>query len=926
MVVASLWPLWLRQLAVHQDFVWFGTLLAWGCASLLWWRRAGHEAGWRWLPWAAAAASLGTLVQFGIFNPHLDIFQSRLRPGTVYDYVPALIDPDLLGDLLLTALTTAWAIVWWLLALPAGNRLGRTLAVLAGLGAAMAAVQFPTWGTAALAGLVFAAAWWQTRADRGAVRLLALLVALLPVVSTVGPVAAALGEMQRAGPPGVAGLLAATAQLLVAATVAAMLLRRPAAPSQLPPEAGAWRWWLAGAVWLVLGLGFAYQVGADNRHEVQQNRLRQTAARAASITPAVVAEWARALPRGWPREVHDGVVILPSDDYAGRTGPLSRVLEREFRSVPFAERARLLVVNGGWLLAVADSRGRIADGTVTILRRATADDERAWQEARNVVETSPVPEIGAPYYCRAAIHATDGRMVGWLEVEMREFFQSLERKWRSGPLLVTALGLLLGATFVLQRRVDREREFALRAAVVEAESNRLKSAFLATVSHELRTPLQSVLGYSELLRARVTQDAQATAWLEAVRQHGELMTRLVNDLIDLGAVEAGTLRLAPRAARPAELLEQIVEGMRPRAAQQGLELKCEIARDLPAAVSLDAERWRQVIFNLVGNAVKFTERGQVSVVLRRGVGERLELAVTDTGPGIAPAEQARLFKPFSRLERTAHKEGAGIGLALCEALCRAMGGALTVVSDGRSGATFTATVALVPAPEETPVAEDGGADLSGHHVLVVDDNRLVRELFTTILTSAGARCSAVGTAAAARRAMSDASVTAVLLDFALPDESGLTLAPQLRALRPRLRIVGASAHAGAVERAAALAAGMDDFVTKPVTAAALLRALGATPPARVSSSPWRGEVERLFRAEAAAAGAAVEAALQTGEAARTRAAAHYLANSAAAVGDLALCDRCEAVVRAAEQGDLRAAEAAWSHAREALKRWIQARG
>lgn len=922
MVVAFSWPLWLQQLAVHQDYVWFGTLLAWGVTALLWWRRS-DDAEWRWFPWAAGAVIAGALVQFGIFNPHLDIFQSRLRPGTVYDFVPALIDPDLLGDWLLTLLAAGWAIAWWHLALPTRALLWRGLVLAAVVVAAMLTVVRPEWGSVVLAGLLIAAGWKLTRGLSGKIKGHVWLVSLIPVLSTIGPIAACTGEMQRSGPPGVFGLLAAGLQLVIAVLLGRLVARRPGGANLLPEKPVDWRWWLAGIVWVIGGLAFARQVGADNRHELHQNRLRQTASRAESLASSVVETWPRSLPGRWPRVVSDGVLRVPADDYAGLTGPLSRLLEREYRTVPFVERARLLVLNDGWLFAVADSRGRIADGTVTLLRRADLQDERAWREASNLIETSPVPQIGAPYFCRAAICTVDGRMVGWLEVEMREFFQSMERKWRSGPLLVTALGFLLGATFVMQRRILQEREQAWRAAAIEAESNRLKSAFLATVSHELRTPLQSLLGYGELLRSRVADDAQASAWLEAVRQHGELMTRLVNDLIDLGAVEAGTLRLAVRPAQPADLLTQIIEGLRPRAKAKGLELKCEIDPELPAAVAFDPERWRQVAFNLIGNAVKFTERGGVTVALRRGEGNWLELAVSDTGPGISAEEQARLFKPFSRLERTAHKEGAGVGLALCAALCRAMGGELSVRSDGRSGATFLAAVELVPAVMEESAVEQGDADLVGHHVLVVDDNQLVRELFAAIVTTAHARCTTVGTAAAAKNALADASIDAVLLDLALPDGTGVALAPELRALRSGLRIVGVSAHAGAAEREAALAAGMDEFLAKPATPASLLQALGSKSAMRTSASPWKSRLEQLFGAEAAVSAAAVDAALQAGDAARVRAAAHYLANSAAAVGDVTLCDLCEEVVRAAEQGDLTAARAGWDRARDALLVWTQ---
>ncbi|MBI2514190.1 MAG: response regulator [Opitutae bacterium] len=929
----SHWPLWFERFAIHQDYVWFVVLLGWGFTALLWWRRAARERAWDWVPWAAAAGALGAVVQFGIFNPHLDIFQSRLKPGTIRDFVPAAIDVELLGDWLLAALAAGWAIAWSWLALrerASAWRVGFSASVVAAAGVHVFA---PRIGSVALAAAVLLPALALARGRSRAGQLALLLAAAGPLFSTIGPVAAATGELQRVGPPTAFGLVAALYQCLAAALVFFVVRResprRAAATAHDRIPRG---WWALAAAWLAGGLWFAQEVGWDNRHELHQNRLRGAAARAQVIRSDLLERWAQPLPPLWrPGADGDATRMLPGC-FADLTDALSQLVAREFRFTPFVERVRIVVVNSGWVFVLADSRRHLPDGVVEVLRRATPPDEADWAAARNLIEVSPVPEIGRPYFCRAAMVAADGRMLGWLEFEQREFFQSIERKWRSGPLLVTALGLLLGATLVLQRRVDREREAAERDAAVQTEASRVKSAFLATVSHELRTPLQSLLGYGELLRARVESDAQSAAWLDAMRQHGELMTRLVNDLIDLGAIDAGTLRLAPRVVAPGQLVLGVVEGLRPRAEAKGLRLQCVVDASVPTAVRLDDARWRQVVFNLVGNAVKFTDRGAVDVRLRaepRGGVVALLLEVVDTGPGIAPDAQRTLFQAFARLARTAHQEGAGIGLALSAALCRALDGTLTVESDGVHGSTFRASVLGEPAELAGETRGIAPRSLAGKHVLVVDDNALVRELFAAMLTSAGARVALAATSAAASAAAEDRSVAVAVLDFALGSESGLDLAAQLRQLRPELRLIGASAHAGAAEREAALRAGFERFLTKPVAQAELLAAVAGGGDAPLATTTallpaWQEELARQFRREAPQNRRTLAQAVVTREWIAARGAAHYLANSAAAVGDAALRDACEAVVRAAEQRDEAALRAGWVAIEAALGRWVRA--
>lgn len=922
MSAPKVWPLWFEQMAVHQDYAWFLALLGWGLAVVLWRRHPQRGDAWAWVPWTALALVVGAAVQFGIFNPPFDFFHSRLRPGTLGDYAPALIDAELLGAWLILLAFAGWAAGW-------GWQLWRHSA-FARWGWLIAAGAIATWhiasppvGALLLAVLLTVQSIALARRQPAAtVRRALALVTFVPWFSTVGPLAVWLGQLQQSGPPTAMGLAAALVQIVGGASVACCLW--PAAVGARPGERAS-RLRYVGLLWLVLGVLIAHQTGADNRRELQRNRLRQAAARAQLLNERILSLLDLPLPNLDRLESTGGRVEVPPESQPD-LAEISEFVARELRATLYVAGVRIVALAGDWLIVLADSDHPLPAGRIEVLRRATERDREDWARARNVIERSPLPEIGRPYYCRAAVTARDGRMLAWLEHEQVEFFQSIERKWRSGPLLVTALGWLLGMTLWLQRRSEREREAAVRAAAVQEEASRVKSAFLAMVSHELRTPLQSFLGYGELLRARHAADPQSTAWLEAMRQHGEMMARLVNDLIDLGAADAGTLRLRTAPASPGEIVRHALEGLRVKAEAKGLRLRGEIAAAVPARVELDAARWGEVVFNLVGNAVKFTGHGGVEVRLdaRDDAGMVvLALTVADTGPGIAPELQPRLFQAFSRLESTAHHEGAGVGLALSAALCRAMGGELTVESDGKSGTTFRATVRVARAADAEVAATAAARPLAlpGRRVLVVDDNRLVRELFQAMLADAGAQCLAVGSAAEAETALRQTAFDAVVLDVSLPDVSGIELAPRLRDMRHGLRIVGASAHAGEGERLAALAAGMDAFLIKPVARAELLAALGA---AGVGNG-WGGgpqrEIEALFRAEAPRDLERMAAAWTARDWPALRAAAHYVANSAAVVGDLELRDECERLVRAAEARDAALAEPAWLAVEQALRRW-----
>ena len=302
-----------------------------------------------------------------------------------------------------------------------------------------------------------------------------------------------------------------------------------------------------------------------------------------------------------------------------------------------------------------------------------------------------------------------------------------------------------------------------RARAAAEDASRAKSQFLASVSHELRTPLNAILGFGQLLfdRADGALTARQGEFVESILTAGRHLLALINDLIDLSKIEAGKLDLA---ADRFQLREQVTEAARllaPAAYAKGLELIFDVADDVPDRLVGDPRRLRQILVNLVGNAVKFTERGQVLVRIERAAemygGVRLRFDVADTGVGISAAQQTRLFEPFVHGHaRTAQaQEGIGLGLLITRRLAEAMGGSLGVESESGSGSVFSCTLSFMLAPHAPTVI---GVDLAGTPVLVVDANETLREVLGRWLTAWRARPTLVGDSDAARATLERARV------------------------------------------------------------------------------------------------------------------------------------------------------------------------
>jgi PAS domain S-box-containing protein len=363
-------------------------------------------------------------------------------------------------------------------------------------------------------------------------------------------------------------------------------------------------------------------------------------------------------------------------------------------------------------------------------------------------------------------------------------------------------------------------EHALAEARDQAEAaNRAKSRFLALVSHEIRTPLNGILGMADLL-SYTALSAEQTTYLKAVKTSGETLLTLIDEILDFSKIEAGRLDFAVRPFVLSAFVEEAVELLGPRAQAKGLEICCYVDERLPARVTGDAARLRQVLFNLAGNAIKFTEHGGVSIIVEPAAeAGAITIAVRDTGIGISAADQARIFDEFEQADGGAARKfgGTGLGLTISKRIVESMGGSIAVASAPGQGATFSVTVPL-PAGGETEEPALRVPDLTGEEVLIVAPAAIEASLIARRLQRWGARTTIVPDDRVAAALLPEQPWSAVLVDHAVGTPASEAVARLAAAIKRRIILVTPALRA---ELAALKAAGFSDYLIKPVRAASL---------------------------------------------------------------------------------------------------------
>jgi PAS domain S-box-containing protein len=397
-----------------------------------------------------------------------------------------------------------------------------------------------------------------------------------------------------------------------------------------------------------------------------------------------------------------------------------------------------------------------------------------------------------------------------------------------------------------QKRNEKTLEQAdlMRRAKEEAENaSRAKSEFLSNVSHEIRTPLTAILGYIDVLGehpALLAGPAEIAEHLATIRQNGQFLLALIDDLLDISRIEAGQLRIESEPCSPVEIVSDVVESLKAKALAKHLRIELEFSGTMPRAVATDRLRLRQILVNLLDNAIKFTERGTVRVTARTidqpGAEETLEFAVSDMGIGMTATEMTGLFQPFYRVPRVAmdHPGGTGLGLAISKRISRRLGGDITVQSTPASGSIFTLSVPAArakaienrQAPEKAPetpafAAADRLLERLHPRILLAEDNEATLKLISLRLRQAGALVVTAENGMEALDRTNEASAEGrpfdlVIIDMQMPVLDGYDAVRQLRARGFTKPILACTAFAMSEDRDECIGLGCDDFISKPI--------------------------------------------------------------------------------------------------------------
>ncbi|NBB16852.1 PAS domain S-box protein [Caulobacter sp. SLTY] len=436
---------------------------------------------------------------------------------------------------------------------------------------------------------------------------------------------------------------------------------------------------------------------------------------------------------------------------------------------------------------------------------------RVYQDLLTQGDDAPTPQVR--YRGRHA----DGRWV-WLEGRPRVVFDP----GSNTPIGYQDLVRDVSVSVAAEEAVEQARAAAEASAAA-------KTDFLANMSHELRTPLTSVLGFSRLIKEQPELSANTRRFVDRVMNAGAALLATVNDILDFSKLEAGQIEIKRQPASALAVLSQTVELFGVQAEEKGLSLHLDAAEHVPDLVLIDADRLRQVLLNLVGNAVKFTEVGEIRIHAHHHDGA-LHIAVVDTGDGIAKDLQAKLFQRFSQVDASPTRShgGTGLGLAICKGLVTAMGGDIGLTSEPGQGARFYFSI---PAPEVEPIGPRQGLEVgqglpAGFRVLVADDNTVNLDLIGAVLRGLGVEVTTASDGRSAVDIALGAPFDAILMDLRMPGLEGPDAAREIRGgggVNAETPILAFSADVTSPLDAELF----DGLIAKPIDPTALLTALAA---------------------------------------------------------------------------------------------------
>jgi PAS domain S-box-containing protein len=540
-------------------------------------------------------------------------------------------------------------------------------------------------------------------------------------------------------------------------------------------------------------------------------------------------------------------------DAAGATTALTGVFQDVTEQVLRVEtiqrseaRYRLLTENANDLVTEmgADGRFKYVSPSVTAVT-GYAPDEVVGEVALNFIHPDDRARVQAAFAAALAgppgwqieyrLTRKDGRVI-WVEAR-----PTLNRD--------PATGRSMGVTDVIRDVTERKAlEQALERARVEAESATVvKSEFLSNMSHELRTPLTSIIGFSSIIAAEPGLSDLGRRAVGRVVGSSQALLAIVNDVLDFSRLEAGQVEIAPKPVALGPMLENAVALLEPQAREKALDLAFIPRGELPAHVLLDEGRLRQVLLNLVGNAVKFTAKGAVTVSASYGAETgRLRCEVADTGPGVAAEQLGRLFQRFSQVDASTTRAfgGTGLGLAICKGLVEAMGGEVGVESKVGVGSVFwfelPCPIAANPGAALSPERADAAARLQGLRLLVADDNAVNRELVRVILTPLGVEITAAASGEEAIERALQAPFDLILMDVRMGGVDGPTAARTIRrgeGPNDRTPIIAFSAGADDAPELVGTETLFEARLAKPISPQALVAALACWAAPALADAP-----------------------------------------------------------------------------------------